>query len=250
MLRRKAGTIEWLEFELFQEFPAIKHGFFLRHGGVSTGAFSSLNAGSSSGDDEENMAKNRELIRQALQIETLVICEQPHKDQVAFLPSEKMELGRCDGMITKRAQEGLLIRHADCQAALFYDPATSTIANVHAGWRGNVKNIYAATVEKMVRDAGSKTKDIRVCISPSLGPDRAEFTNYRTELPESFWPFQTRPTYFNLWEIGRRQLLDAGILAHHIQFAEICTYDNPVDCFSFRRDKRVTGGHGSVIALL
>jgi hypothetical protein len=37
MLRKKRGSLEWLEFDLFQEFPEIKHAVFLRHGGVSEG---------------------------------------------------------------------------------------------------------------------------------------------------------------------------------------------------------------------
>jgi polyphenol oxidase len=250
MIRRKAGKIEWLEFELLQEFPPIKHGVFLRHGGVSAGPFSSLNAGSR-GEDNAVAIRNRELIREILNIRSFAICDQPHQANVAFLPhAQDDELKICDGMITNRSDEGLLIRHADCQAALFYDPVTSTIANVHAGWRGNVQNIYAATVEKMTTSTGAKRENIRVCVSPSLGPDRSEFIHYRTELPEHFWPFQIRPTYFNLWEIGRHQLLQAGILPRHIQFAEICTYSNPADFFSFRRDKRLTGGHATVIALV
>lgn len=250
MLRRKFGNIEWLEFELFQEFPEVKHGVFLRHGGVSTGPFSSLNAGSSGKDELGNPARNRELIRQCLGIQSIVICEQPHEANVAFLPTaDKAELDRSDGIITNQCGVGLMVRHADCQAALFYDPKTGSIAGVHAGWRGNVKNIYAAAVEKMSRQCGVKPENIRVCVSPSLGPDRSEFVNFRTELPEHFLPFQVRPTYFNLWEIGRKQLLDAGILPQHIQFAELCTYDNPDDFFSFRRDKRITGGHGTVISV-
>jgi YfiH family protein len=251
MLRRKSGKIEWLEFELLQEFPQIKHGVFLRHGGVSNGPFSSLNAGSSGKDNTGNPARNRELIRDVLKLSSIVICEQPHKANVAFLPQVREgELDTCDGMITNRPGIGLMTRHADCQAALFFDPVTSTIASVHSGWRGNVQNIYGATVEKMEKATGAKRENIRVCVSPSLGPDRSEFINYRTELPESFWPFQVRPTYFDLWEIGKMQLLDAGILPNHIQFAKICTYDNPDDFFSFRRDKRVTGGHGTVISLV
>ena len=44
---------------------------------------------------------------------------------------------------------GLVIQHADCQAAIFFDPVRKAIANVHCGWRGSVCNIYAKTVEKI-----------------------------------------------------------------------------------------------------
>ncbi len=251
MLRRKAGKIEWLEFELLQEFPLLKHGVFLRHGGVSKGPFASLNAGGNKNDTYACRKKNQELIRQVLGVDSLHLCEQIHADQVAFLPESSVEeLKKSDGMITNQPQKGLLVRHADCQGAFFYDPLTNTIAAVHCGWRGNVLNIYAATVKKMRETVGAQPRNIRVCISPSLGPERSEFINYPTELPEPLWKYQFRPNYFNLWEISRQQLLEAGILPEHMQLAEICTYDNPDDYYSFRRDKRVTGAHGSVISLI
>lgn len=250
MIRKKWGDIEWLEFELLQEFPQLKHGVFLRHGGVSSGSFSTLNVGMHRDDNSENTLKNRRLIGEILDVPSWVICDQIHENHVAFVPHlQEGELKIADGVITNRADEGLLIRHADCQAAIFFDPITNTIANVHAGWRGNVKNIYQTTLAKMQEITGAKPENIHVCISPSLGPDRSEFINFRTELPEHFSRFQTRPTYFNLWEIGRWQLLEAGILESHMQIAQICTFDNPNDFFSFRRDKRVCGSHATVVAL-
>ena len=85
-------------------------------------------------------------------------------------------------------------------------------------------------------------------ISPSLGPQSAEFTHYRHELPESFWAFQINPNYFNFWEISRWQLETEGILPHHIQIAEIDTRSTPEDYFSYRREK-ISGRHGSFIEL-
>ena len=141
-----------------------------------------------------------------------------------------------------------MIKHADCQAAIFYDPVHHAVSCVHAGWRGNVQNIYAHAIAFMAGKFHSQPADILVCISPSLGPHFSEFKNYKTEFPESFWPFQIRPNYFNLWEISRTQLQECGILPHHIEIASICTYANEQDFFSYRRDK-VTGRNATVVAL-
>ena len=142
-----------------------------------------------------------------------------------------------------------MIKHADCQAAIFYDPEHRAIANVHCGWRGNVQNIYRETVREMRRHFASRPENILVAISPSLGPEKAEFINFKKELPEAFLPYQVKPTYFDLWAISRMQLESEGILSHHIQIASICTYSHPEDYFSFRRDNRVTGNHGTVAVL-
>ena len=45
MIRKKAGEVEWLEFELFANEPKLAHGIFLRGGGVSKGPYASLNVG-------------------------------------------------------------------------------------------------------------------------------------------------------------------------------------------------------------
>ncbi len=116
-----------------------------------------------------------------------------------------------------------MIRHADCQATIFYDPEHNAIANVHCGWRGNVQNIYRATAFEMRKTFSSKPENILVGISPSLGPEKSEFINYRKEFPESFLPYEIKPTYFDLWAISRMQLEASGILPHHIEVASICT---------------------------
>jgi copper oxidase (laccase) domain-containing protein len=105
---------------------------------------------------------------------------------------------------------------------------------VHCGWRGNVQNIYAAIIAAMKATYGSKPANLFVCISPSLGPNNAEFMNYHRELPESFWSFRIGEKHFNLWEISRWQLMCAGVLEDHIQIAEVDTCSNE-EYFSYRR---------------
>lgn len=243
MIRKKRGAVEWLEFELLADDPHIVHGVFLRHGGVSKAPFDSLNVG---GDDAEAKQSNRNILCETLCIEKLISGKQTHGIHIMEVPSENSQLEEsCDGLITDKKDLGLLIQHADCQAAIFYDPVKRLVANVHCGWRGSVQNIYARTVKKM----GGRPENLLVCISPSLGPTAAEFKNYASELPATFFPFQVRANYFDFWAISRAQLEMAGVLPHHIQIAGMCTYSNAEDFFSYRRDK-ITGRNGTVVALI
>lgn len=248
MIRKKQGKIEWLEFEIFADHPELVHGVFLRHGGVSSGPFGSLNAKGNIGDDEENIAENRKRMLHALNMKRFIGGRQVHGDEVVWVKEGTQEVGDCDALITDSTNLGLMIRHADCQAALIYDPTKKVLANVHSGWRGNVKNIYRATIRKMMQTFGSKPEDLLVGISPSLGPDHAEFKNYKVEFPEHFWNFQVRPEYFDLWAIARYQFEECGVLPHHVEIAGICTYANKEDYFSYRRDK-VTGHHATLAML-
>ena len=248
MLRQKRDNIEWLEFELFQQFPAVRHAIFLRHGGVSAAPYHTLNMGGGTGDDADRIQMNRNLMLQLLECASLASGHQVHGSTVLEAPLNEDEPQTCDGLFTKKCDIGLVIKHADCQAAIFYDPVENVIANVHAGWRGNVQNIYHAAIDQLKKQYGCRPENLFVGVSPSLGPCCAQFINYQTELPASFLKYQVRPLYFDLWEIGRDQLLEAGVLPHHLQMAEICTRCNPQDYFSHRREKP-TGRHATVITL-
>ncbi len=250
MLRKKWENVEWLEFELFQDIPGLVHGVFLRHGGFSEGPYASLNAGGGSEDDPEAIRRNWEKIRAAVGIADIISGYQRHGTHIAVIPTQdEAELENCDGLITRQQGKALLVKHADCQAAIFYDPIHRAIANLHVGWRGNVQNIYQVAVDLLCRTVGSKPENLLVGISPSLGPEASEFKNYQVELPASFLPFQFKPTYFDLWAISRSQLEACGILPHHLEIASICTYSHPEDFFSYRREKK-SGRHATVVGLI
>src|SRR3569832_221278 len=245
MLRNKRESVEWLEFEIFQEFPQISHAVFLRHGGVSLPPFHELNVGGGTGDDPRHITANRDLLKKLFQWPVMSSSHQVHGKEVKEAPLDESD-NKCDALYTEKEGVALFIKHADCQAAIVYDPIRKIIANIHAGWKGNVHNIYQATVDQLKNRFGSKPADLVVGISPSLGPCCAQFINYKTELPESFWEFQVRPLYFDLWALSRKQWLDAGVLPNHLQIAGISTYCNQEDYFSYRRDKP-TGRHATVI---
>lgn len=233
MLHKQKKGIHWLEFELFAEFPELVHGTFLRHGGVSQGAFSSLNVVESLGDNVALVQENRRRILEVLGLDQMVHVKQVHGIRVVGIDKAGEE---ADGLWTQERGKGLMIKHADCQAAIFYDPCRKGIANVHAGWRGNVQNMYAQTVQAMQCRLGSRPENLHVAISPSLGPCCGEFKNYQRELPENFWSFQVKPFYFDLWAIARMQLEACGVLPHHIQMAGRCTRCEHNEFFSHRKE--------------
>lgn len=249
MLRKERNGLSWLEFELLADIPGLKHGIFLRQGGCSKGSYHSLNISFDVDDVRTDVHTNISLLKQALEIPNIIWASQSHGKRVLSVKTTSFPTSSsCDALHTNIPATGLMIKHADCQAAVIYDPINHAIANVHAGWRGSVLNIYKETIQVMAHAYGSQPADLLIGISPSLGPNSAEFIHYRKELPHEFHSFQIKCNYFDFWEISRQQLHACGILPHHIEIAQIDTFANPKDYFSFRRDK-ITGRHGTIVSL-
>lgn len=239
MLKKNRNGITWFEFEKLQNYPNLRHAVISRAGGVSKGPYLGLNLSDTVGDDAENVHQNRSRAFSAINLPYPVIhAHQVHGAQVCavYKPAQE-KIANTDGLVTNKTSIALSIQHADCQAAIFFDPVQCAIACVHSGWKGNCQNIYRQTIQQMHALYGSQAHDLIVCISPSLGPNKAEFIHYKTEFPESFWRFGNEHHHFNLWEVARWQLETEGVLTKNIELAGICTHSTPEHFYSYRRDK-------------
>ena len=234
------------------DLPEVVHGFFTRQGGASPGPYHSLNVSLAVGDGQEAVAENLRRMRKALRLSGLASAAQVHGGRAAVITSPDQallsDIPEVDILVTTVPGLGLLIKQADCQAVMFYDPVKRVAANVHCGWRGQVHNILGETVRLLQDRFATRPADLYAAIGPSLGPCCAEFRNFRRELPPALWTYQVRPTYFDLWRLSLDQLAAAGVSPARIDLAGLCTRCGADDFYSYRRD-RVTGRQGAIIAL-
>jgi copper oxidase (laccase) domain-containing protein len=129
-----------------------------------------------------------------------------------------------------------------------YDPEMAVVAIVHCGWRGNTRNILGLVVDNMSSNFGCNPSEVIAAIGPSLGPCCAEFTSYRTIFPKEFEKYMVREHYFDLWEISRSQLLEAGLRDDRIEVSGICTKCNTDLFYSYRAEG--TTGRFATVAML
>jgi polyphenol oxidase len=255
-MKKILGSTPYYQFDIFSDHTEIlKHGLSTRHGGVSDTPFASLNMGFQYEEDPaENVVENYGRFCEAVSVpvDNLVVPVQNHTDVVvAIREVEAFGLGRAfeqvDGFITDVVGLPISVRFADCQGLLFFDPVKRVVAAVHSGWRGNTKNIIGKCVRKMVAEFDSNAANILVGIGPSLGPCCAEFSNPREELPAEMHRYiETSDDdgaggHVNLWQCAVDQLLAEGVLANHIELAEVCTSCNTDEFFSYRGDHRQSG---------
>ncbi|WP_321493029.1 peptidoglycan editing factor PgeF [uncultured Desulfobacter sp.] len=252
-----------LTFGHMNTFPGLVHGVFSRAGGYSTGPFSGLNVGLSTGDDPDIVARNRLSMLSSLGVPRAIFLNQVHGTDIAVIKSEQdavdavfngqggapSKIIKADGAVTNLKDMGLVIQVADCQAVVLYDPQKEVIANVHAGWRGSVADIIGRCINTMIREFGCSPETIRAGISPSLGPCCAQFINYEQEIPNTLWQYKDRDRpYFDFWQISRDQLRANDVLDKHIETMGVCTRCRTDLFYSFRANK-TTGRFAAVIAL-
>jgi YfiH family protein len=129
---------------------AARHGFFTRRGGVSGGAYASLNCGLGGADDPAHVAENRARVAAALGAPpgALVTLRQVHGRAVLRVEEVPAQLppAEADALVTDRPGLVLGVLTADCAPVLFEDRAAGVIGAAHAGWRGAVAGVLEATV--------------------------------------------------------------------------------------------------------
>ena len=245
-----ASEIPYYFFPKLSTQPFLVHAVLTRHGGVSKAPYATLNLGNGTGDLQQDVQSNINILKSVFSAQEFCFLEQVHGRHIV-VPGEhgRDETGpQGDALLTHRTGLALMIKQADCQAVILCDPLKRVIANVHCGWRGNVQNILGAAVEKMEKEYGSKASHLMAAIGPSLGPCCAEFVNHEEIFPKDFHPFTVRENHFDLWAISRWQLIEAGLEEDNIELACICTRCRNDLFFSYRAEK-ITGRFATLVML-
>lgn len=247
--------IEYYTISSFEETGLVIHGFSGKSGGVSDGAYNSLNLSILTEDKLEHVLENRRRFARVLGIDpaSLVGAHQVHRDTIykvtlkdkgrgAFDPESVIPA--TDALMTNEPGLALTAFFADCVPVFFLDPVKKVIALAHAGWKGTVAKIAAKTVKALAEAYGTEPQDLLVAIGPSIGPchyevDRPVIEKVKEAFPE-YWESlitglkEDGHAQLNLWQANFYQLVDTGVLPENITLAEVCTYCHQDRLFSHR----------------
>lgn len=238
------------------------HAFTARQGGVSRGAYASLNLGTNLGDDDSCVRENFALICGALGIGpgSLVRNIQVHGDCIrvvarkdrgsVFLPSQES-----DGLVTRETGVALIVFMADCVPILLHDPIQNAIGAVHAGWRGTALDIAGAAVRKMAEEFGCGPGNIKAAIGPSIqrccyeiGPDAyGALSDTLGKAADQCLSPHGEKHHADLPEANRILLKNAGLT--DITKSNECTSCTQDKYWSHRRDGTKRGSQAAIITL-
>lgn len=236
----------------------LRHGFFGRAGGASSGVFAGLNCGYGSSDQHEAVTINRQRVAAAMGVDPLhlVGVTQVHSAQAHVILGPDAPRTPADGLVTATPGVALSVLTADCQPVLLADPVARVIGAAHAGWKGAVFGVIEATLDAM-EGLGASRAAIRAVIGPSIsqrsyevGP---EFYDTVMAADAGAGRYFGRGTgdrlHFDLPGFGLYRLRQAGV--GQAVWTRHCTYADPTRFFSYRRSVHAQeADYGRLIAAI
>ncbi|MDP9137557.1 MAG: peptidoglycan editing factor PgeF [Pseudomonadota bacterium] len=234
-----------IESVQLKSIDGIRHGWFTRRGGHSTGLFSSLNCGYGSGDDRSVVAMNRAAAARRLGVkdDRLLTVYQVHSDRVVAVEGtwKPEDAVAADAMVTDVPGIGLGVLTADCAPVLFASRDGRCIGAAHAGWKGALAGVTDTTIAAMEK-LGARRSDIIALIGPTISRHayevgaefRARFLAAQAD-NDRWFTASPRADYF-MFDLP-------GYIADRLRRAGIagaadlgyCTYSDEASYFSFRR---------------
>ena len=225
--------------------------FSTRAGGVSEGAYESLNLGILTEDDPARVFENRrrlaegngidaERVRMAWQQHGAVVREATPEG--ILTPGTRHE--PCDGWWSDEPGQGMMLVTADCLpvAIARANGARPALAVLHVGWRGLLEGIVENGVAAV--DDGR----LAAAVGPGIGPCCYEVGPEVTEpYTARFGPEVVEGRKLDLWRAAELALNEAGVT--EVERTDLCTSCRPELFFSHRRDRGITGRQGVIAAV-
>ena len=227
-----------------QKFENLKHCFFSRKNGFSSGHYESLNCGIGSGDKKENVLKNLNFVSQKIgcKNELLITLNQTHSNKVVYFEDESSIKNKLagDAIVTKIKNVGIGILTADCAPILLYDPQKKIIGCIHSGWRGALNGVVKNTIKKF-KELDSNIDNLFVIVGPCIRKENYEvkinfyekFTNQNPQYEDFFKKISDGKYIFDLRGFINKKISDLNI--QNIENIKMDTFTAQETFYSYRR---------------
>ncbi len=226
-----------------KRFKKIKHGFFNRNGGLSSGIYKSLNCGPGSNDKRSSVKKNLFIVKRQISksSKNIFLLNQVHSNKFIYIKNKFniKKRYKADAIITDQKKLPIGILTADCVPILIYDKKSNIIAAIHAGWKGAYKGIITKVIDFLV-NKGCERKNIFAAIGPCITQRNYNvkqnfFKKFikKDKKNKIFFKLRKNIIYFDLPNYVKSQLKFNKI--SNIDHINIDTFDYKNNFFSARR---------------
>ena len=220
----------------------MNYRFTNRTGGVSTGAFESLNLGTHVGDNLEDVLRNRALASESG--EQIQFMNQVHGNRVVIIETFTDSDPTADALVTGIPGISLAVQVADCIPLLL--TSEEVVAAVHVGRKGLVNEVALRAIDVM-REMGAQA--ISAIIGPAICGTCYEVSEEIFEEVVAAHPQARSHTRTGTPSLDLPKALIAQLEAIDVAVVNesICTLENQ-GLFSYRRDG-ITGRQAGIITL-
>ena len=221
--------------------PRVRACVTTRDGGVSGGAYASLNLATHVGDERADVLENRRRLRRELDLDHEPgWLTQVHGTDVVRLTDATSSDGTADASWTDRPGLACAILTADCVPVLLADDEGTCVAAAHAGWRG----LAAGVLENTLRQLPVSPRRLSAWLGPGIGATSFEvgrdvfdaFVGVDAEAACAFVPGREGHYLCDLHALARRRLAAVGVSRVEGD-ASLCTLRDAQTFFSHRRDR-------------
>ena len=249
-----------IQSPLLSKVAGVRHAFFTRRGGVSTGIYDSLNVGRGSRDEAADVAENRRRAAEwfGLMPDALNTCFQVHSARAEFAEAPwGAYRPQADAVVTTLPSIACGALAADCAPVLIVDPEIPVIAAVHAGWQGALNGVVEAAIEQMRHHRAEPSRMI-AAVGPCIGPKSYEvglefLERFTTDQPGAERFFQPaadeEKRYFDLPAFVLDRLERAGVTQAEWTGHDTCA-DEDLFFSNRRAHKRGEGDYGRLLSAI
>jgi polyphenol oxidase len=221
--------------------PHVQAVVTTRAGGVSQGAYGTLNLAAHVGDDPALVTDNRQRLAAALPLPAAPRWLRQVHGIANVCADESLEPVAADAAWSATPGTVCAVLTADCLPVLLTDRAGTRVAAVHAGWRGLAAGVIEQSVAGFVT-AGIAPAEMLAWLGPAISAAHYEvdaqvrdaFVGRDARFATSFASTRPGHWHFDLYVTARRILLAAGVA--DISGDDLCTYAD-TRLFSYRRER-------------
>ncbi len=220
----------------------------IRSGGISEGSHHSFNLAAHVNDDINVVNFNRALLNQHLPSAPYWL-SQTHSSDVVELPSPLLN---ADASFTKDKNIVCIVQTADCLPLLITNNDGTIVAAIHAGWRGLLNGVIENTLHKM----NLPGHEILIWLGPAISQNHFEvgnevrnsFCEKHDEAKKAFKSVSNQKWLADIYMLAKMRLHASGVTQIYgaSMTEDYCTFAQPKDYFSYRRDGE-TGRMASLI---